>query len=230
MLSLSSPFQSSVPSLIIYSLSLSCPQTVCVQPVKVLYEWLEKRLPAVTATNQAYHQPHHRSESSLWTTRTFRNRSLQVYSVYCKNNSYGLRWTASTRSAFPASMQKLHSLQKVKAPSRTLHIHRNLLKFVSVLYIKHEGGGGGTTTVAVWNGWPLSIKFSSNHHSRLNTQYWLYRQSQPKKVHILPTGCIYVFCVKLRTNRDYFPIQLYLIGFHDRDWVCLLRGTIPIFR
>jgi len=28
-----------------------------------------------------------------------------------------------------------------------------------------------------------------------------------KKFYILPTHCIYVFCVDLRTNSDYFSIQ-----------------------
>jgi hypothetical protein len=37
--------------------------------------------------------------------------------------------------------------------------------------------------------------------------------------------CIYVFCVDLRTNSDYFPIQQLLIGFYNVDGVCLLRGT-----
>jgi hypothetical protein len=27
------------------------------------------------------------------------------------------------------------------------------------------------------------------------------------KFHVLPTQCIYVFCVDLRTNSDYFPIE-----------------------
>ena len=27
------------------------------------------------------------------------------------------------------------------------------------------------------------------------------------KLYVLPTQCIYVFCVDLRTNSDYFPIQ-----------------------
>jgi len=27
------------------------------------------------------------------------------------------------------------------------------------------------------------------------------------KLSVLPTQCIYVFCVNLRTNNDYFPIQ-----------------------
>jgi hypothetical protein len=44
------------------------------------------------------------------------------------------------------------------------------------------------------------------------------------KFYVLPTQCIYVFCVDLRTNSDYFPIQHYLTGFYNRDGVCLLRG------
>ena len=35
----------------------------------------------------------------------------------------------------------------------------------------------------------------------------------------------YVFCVDLRTNSDYFPIQHLLTGFYNRDRECLLRGT-----
>jgi hypothetical protein len=31
------------------------------------------------------------------------------------------------------------------------------------------------------------------------------------------TDCIHVFCVDLRTNSDYFPIQHLLIGFYNRD-------------
>jgi hypothetical protein len=27
------------------------------------------------------------------------------------------------------------------------------------------------------------------------------------KFYVLPTQCIYVFCVDLRTNSDYFPLQ-----------------------
>jgi len=28
-----------------------------------------------------------------------------------------------------------------------------------------------------------------------------------QQFHVLPTRCIYVFCVDLRTNSNYFPIQ-----------------------
>ena len=45
------------------------------------------------------------------------------------------------------------------------------------------------------------------------------------KFYVLRTQCIYVFCVDLRTNSDYFPIQHQLTGFYNPDGVCLLRGT-----
>jgi hypothetical protein len=28
-----------------------------------------------------------------------------------------------------------------------------------------------------------------------------------QQFYVLPTQCVYVFCVDLRTNSDYFPIQ-----------------------
>ena len=37
--------------------------------------------------------------------------------------------------------------------------------------------------------------------------HFIYRQFNPKKFFVQPTQCIYVFCVDLRTNSDYFPIQ-----------------------
>ena len=35
-----------------------------------------------------------------------------------------------------------------------------------------------------------------------------------------------VFCMDLRTNSYYFPIQHWMTGFYNRDEVCLLRGTV----
>ena len=46
----------------------------------------------------------------------------------------------------------------------------------------------------------------------------------------LPTQCIYVFCVDLRTNSDYFTVQHWLVGFYNWDGMCLLRGTFYILR
>ena len=37
--------------------------------------------------------------------------------------------------------------------------------------------------------------------------YYMYRQFNIQQFYVLPTQCIYVFCVDLRTNSDYFPIQ-----------------------
>ena len=34
-----------------------------------------------------------------------------------------------------------------------------------------------------------------------------YRQFNIQQFYVLPTQCIYVFCVDLRTNSHYFPIQ-----------------------
>ena len=50
------------------------------------------------------------------------------------------------------------------------------------------------------------------------------------KFYCPPTECIYVFCVDLRTNSDYFTVQHWLVGFYNWDWVCLLRGTFYILR
>ena len=37
--------------------------------------------------------------------------------------------------------------------------------------------------------------------------HYMYRQFYIQQFYVLPTQCIYVFCVDLRTNSDYFPIQ-----------------------
>jgi hypothetical protein len=35
----------------------------------------------------------------------------------------------------------------------------------------------------------------------------MYLQFKIQQLYVLPTQCIYVFCVDLRTNSGYFPIQ-----------------------
>jgi len=37
--------------------------------------------------------------------------------------------------------------------------------------------------------------------------HYMYRQINIQQFYVLPTQCIYVFCVDLRTNSDYFTIQ-----------------------
>ena len=36
---------------------------------------------------------------------------------------------------------------------------------------------------------------------------YVYRQFNIQQFYVLLTQCVYVFCVDLRTNSDYFPIQ-----------------------
>jgi len=52
----------------------------------------------------------------------------------------------------------------------------------------------------------------------------MYRQFNIQQLYVLPTQCIYVFCVDLRTNSDCLPIQHYLTAFYNRDGKCLLSG------
>ena len=41
---------------------------------------------------------------------------------------------------------------------------------------------------------------------------------------------IYVFCVDLRTNSDYFSLHYLLIGFYNRGRECSLCGTDWVFK
>ena len=45
----------------------------------------------------------------------------------------------------------------------------------------------------------------------------MYRQYNIQQLYVLPTLCIYVFCVDLRTNSDLCHLQHKLIGFYNRD-------------
>jgi hypothetical protein len=46
----------------------------------------------------------------------------------------------------------------------------------------------------------LKILLKTRGHS-------MYHQLNIQQLYVQPTHCIYVFCVDLRTNSDYFPIQ-----------------------
>ena len=62
-----------------------------------------------------------------------------------------------------------------------------------------SGREGGTLAVLV----VIQQALSDCGHFGGNCMHHLL---QPH-LHVLPTQCIYVFCVDLRTNSDYFPIQ-----------------------
>ena len=46
---------------------------------------------------------------------------------------------------------------------------------------------------SLWTGW--------------QSMDWIPTKLNIQQFHVLPTHCIYVFCVDLRTNSDYFTIQ-----------------------
>ena len=58
----------------------------------------------------------------------------------------------------------------------------------------------------------------------------LVRQCLNQLCHRVPTHCIYVFCIYLRTNSELCHLQHKLIGFYNRDEKCLLRGTNWVFK
>jgi hypothetical protein len=64
------------------------------------------------------------------------------------------------------------------------------------------------------------------------TQCFLYVPAglQFRNSTFCPQSDIYVFCVDLRTNSDYFTVQHWLTGFYNWEGVCLLRGTFYILR
>ena len=58
---------------------------------------------------------------------------------------------------------------------------------------------------------PGQVRFRTESKARFNplqpSGHYMYRQFNIQQFYVLPTQCIYVFCVDLRTNSDYFPMQ-----------------------
>ena len=82
--------------------------------------------------------------------------------------------------------------------------------------------------VWIWEQTAIISLYSINWLVFITETECVYCAVRTGSLYVLPTQCIYVFCVDLRTNSDYFPIQQ-LTGFYNRDGVCLLRGTDWIF-
>ena len=64
----------------------------------------------------------------------------------------------------------------------------------------------------------------------VNKRLQITNQFNIHKYYFLPTHCIYVFCIYLRTNSDFCHLQHKLIGFNNRDEKCLQRGTDWVFK
>ena len=67
------------------------------------------------------------------------------------------------------------------------------------LYVPHSGHYMYRTVVTICTAqWSLYVPHSG---------HYMYHQFNIQQLHVLPTQCIYVFCVDLRTNSDYFTVQ-----------------------
>ena len=62
------------------------------------------------------------------------------------------------------------------------------------------------------------------------TGHVMHHQFNIQQLYALPTRCIYVFCIYLRTNSDLCHLQHKLIGFYNWGEKCLQRGTDWVFK
>jgi len=87
----------------------------------------------------------------------------------------------------------LASLTELLAPSIISEIHRRCVSLMT----------DWIRTLSL--PWPVTV---ASEMTGVSSGHFMYTTSfNIKKFHVLPTQCIYVFCVDLRRNSDYFPIQ-----------------------
>ena len=60
------------------------------------------------------------------------------------------------------------------------------------------------------------------------SSWFMDQKVKHSKFYALPTQCMYLYCVDLRTNSDYFPTQHGLVLIPETE--CLLRGTSCLYR
>ena len=88
-----------------------------------------------------------------------------------------------------------------------------LCKDILCDYLKPSGHYTYRTVVTICTAqWSLYVSHNGHYtvHWSLNVPHsghYMYRQFNIQQFYVLRTQCIYVFCVDLRTNSDYFPIQ-----------------------
>jgi len=109
-----------------------------------------------------------------------------------------------------------------KASGTTSHV---------IIWICPENWRRATDSTISWPQTPAGrlAMNSTVKHSQPSGHY-MNRQFNIQQFYVLPTQCVYVFCVDLRTNSDYFTVQHWLIGFYNWDGACLLRSTFYILR
>jgi hypothetical protein len=80
-----------------------------------------------------------------------------------------------------------------------LNKHKKLTLYLYINPLKPSGHYTYRTVVPIRTAqWSLYVQHSG---------HYMYHQFNIQQLYVLPTQCIYVFCVDLKTNSDYFPIQ-----------------------
>jgi hypothetical protein len=82
----------------------------------------------------------------------------------------------------------------------------SLHQYSVLVFVLSEGQAG-----EVWRNLKKAVLFSEIGNLRIENYFNVVAvrtaQFNIRQSHVLPTHCVYVFCVDLRTNSDYFPIQ-----------------------
>ena len=77
---------------------------------------------------------------------------------------------------------------------------------ISVLSRHYRIRSHGDSDVCLCH-WYHHKKRGSLYNTVKPSGHYMYHQFNIQQFYVLPTQCIYVFCVDLRTNSDYFPIR-----------------------
>jgi hypothetical protein len=103
----------------------------------------------------------------------------------------------------PTPVAQLRTLVTVTAPycvSATHHIRISVLRRKWSEYTKCSIWSGTHSYTIIQYSLSLANSLESNGN-------FIYNQFHTQKFYVLPTQCICVFCVDLRTNSDYFTVQ-----------------------
>ena len=90
-----------------------------------------------------------------------------------------------------------------RKPTQPLHTAVDITTHALAANTREQGLQELLPAVSDVNVWPSR----SDDLASRPSGYYIYHQFNIHKFYVLPTQCIYVFCVDLRTNNDYFPIQ-----------------------
>ena len=88
-----------------------------------------------------------------------------------------------------------------------LHIYSLNITAQRSLYVPHSGHYMYRTVVTIRTAQRSLYVPHSGHYTYRTVVTICTTLFNTEQSHVLPTQCIYVFCVDLRTNSDYFPIK-----------------------